>query len=114
MPVAAGELVRATFAVAYGRLLTGVRLSARLVGPEGARSVRFRNGTFATEGEGEYLASFRAPRKAGVYALTLTAANDRTRTRFASREGGRGAAAHASAAKLQSAVSRVACGSPNS
>ncbi|MHA6784066.1 VWA domain-containing protein [Pseudonocardia saturnea] len=85
-PVAPGDRVRATFSVAYGRLLTGVRLGARLSGPEGTR-VRFRAGSFEAEAEGEYSASFRAPHKPGVHSLTITVRNDRLRTRPASSEG---------------------------
>lgn len=85
-PVAPGARVRATFSAAYGRLLTGVRISGRLTGPEGVRAVRFRAGTFEAESEGEYFASFRAPKKPGVYSLALTVGNDLLRTRNASFE----------------------------
>jgi hypothetical protein len=85
--VVPGERVRATFTLAYGRRLTGLRLGARLVGPDGARPVRFRAGRADTESEGEYTASFRAPQKEGAYALELTARNDPRRTRGAALEG---------------------------
>ncbi len=84
--VAPGAPAEATFTLAHGRALTGLTVRAQLVGPEGTHPVRFRAGSFATEGEGEYTASFRAPDKPGVYSLELTVRNDRRRTRPASAE----------------------------
>jgi hypothetical protein len=86
--VAPGARIQATFSLAYGRTLTGLRVGARLIGREGVRLLRFRPGSFESEGEGEYSTSFQAPDKAGVYSLTLTVRNDPLRTRDASYEEG--------------------------